>query len=81
MPMLTISSSLPTGVSEATSATTSPMLSGEPDRRAGLGRDVGDGRGSRLSRLIANVTRTAPISSVITTVVRPATAPAEISVA
>ena len=37
--------------------------------------------GSRLSRLIAKVTRTAPISSVITTVVRPATAPAEISVA
>ena len=39
------------------------------------------GRGSSPSRLIANSTRTAPIISVITTVVRPATAPAEINVA
>ena len=37
--------------------------------------------GSSPSRLIAKSTRTAPISSVITTVVRPATAPAAISVA
>ena len=37
--------------------------------------------GSRWSRDIANTTRAAPIISVSTTVVRPATAPAEISVA
>ncbi len=42
---------------------------------------LANGRGSRPSRLIEKNTRTAPIIRVITTVVRPATAPAEISVA
>ena len=40
-----------------------------------------EGAGSSQSRDIANSTREAPMSSVMTTVVRPATAPAEISVA
>ncbi len=46
-----------------------------------FGLTCANGRGSRPSRLIANSTRTAPIISVITTVVRPATAPAAIIVA
>ena len=37
--------------------------------------------GSSQSRDMANTTRVLPMSSVMTTVVRPATAPAEISVA
>ena len=81
VPMLTMNSSVPTGVRAATSATSVPMAtvirSGVPVRwftfpKAG---------GSSQSRDIANSTRVAPMSRVITTVVRPATAPAAISVA
>jgi hypothetical protein len=49
------------------------------------GVPVGVGRaqpaGSSQSRLIAKTTRLAPMSRVMTTVVRPATAPAEMRVA
>ena len=81
VPMLTISSSLPIGVSDAISATVAPMmrviLIGVPVRWLVRARR----RGSSQSRLIANTTRVAPIISVMTTVIRPATAPAEIKVA
>ena len=82
VPMLTISSSVPIGVSEATSATALPMAmvirSGVPVRGLTLAQDAGAAASHATSR---TRTRVAPIISVITTVVSPATAPAEISVA
>ena len=53
------------------------MRRGVPVRGFTLPKDAG----SNQSRDIANSTREAPMSRVMTTVVRPATAPAEISVA
>ncbi len=79
--MLTISSSAPIGVREATRATRAPMISvirmGVPVRGLVRARLLG----SSQSRAMANTTRVAPIISVITTVISPATAPAEINVA
>ncbi len=81
VPMLTISSSLPIGVSEATRAMTVPrvivMRRGVPVWTLVLPSTGG----SSQSRLMAKTTRVAPISSVMMTVVRPATAPAAINVA
>ena len=79
--MLTMYSSFPTGVSAATSATPMPivtvMRSGVPVRWLTL-PNFG---GSSQSRDIAKITRVAPMSRVMTTVVRPATAPAAMRVA
>ena len=79
--MLIMNSSLPTGVTAATMATSRPrptvILSGVPVRRLTLPRPDG----SSQSRDIAKTTREVPMSRVMTTVVRPATAPAEMSVA
>lgn len=79
--MLTISSSMPTGVSDATRATPVPratvIFTGVPVR----GFVVPQEAGSSQSRHIANTTRVALMMSVMTTVVRPATAPAEMSTA
>ncbi len=81
VPMLTISSSFPIGVNPATTATTVPtarvIRTGVPERAEVLPNPGGSSR----SRLIANSTREVPIRRVITTVVRPATAPAEMRVA
>ena len=81
VPMLIMYSSLPIGVSAATSATIVPMptviLTGVPVRGLVLPSEGG----SSQSRYIAKTTRVEPMSSVMTTVVRPATAPAEMSVA
>ena len=81
VPMLTISSSLPIGVRLAMRATAAPMIT---VRRTGvpvLGLVRPSHGGSSQSRDIANVTRVAPMIRVITTVIRPATAPAAIRVA
>jgi hypothetical protein len=81
VPMLTISSSLPIGVSSAISATVVPMTTvsstGVPVRS--LVRPSRGGR--RWSRDIAKLTLVAPISRVMTTVAKPATAPALMIVA
>ena len=81
VPMFTISSSLPIGVSDAVSATSDPMIKvsliGVPVRGLIRARLLG----SSQSRHIAKRTRVAPIISVMTTVVSPATAPPAMSVA
>ena len=81
VPMLTISSSLPIGVSPATSMAKTPMMIVITYGVWNLGCTLLSTGGSRWSRDIANTTRAAPIISVSTTVVRPATAPAAMSVA
>ena len=81
VPMFTISSSLPIGVTPATIATTTPIAIVRRYGVPNFGCVLPSCRGTRWSRLIANTTRAAPIISVSTTVVRPATAPAEINVA
>ena len=81
VPMLTISSSLPIGVSPATSITITPMTMVITHGVWNFGCTLLSGAGSRWSRDMANTTRLAPIISVSTTVVRPATAPAAIKVA
>lgn len=60
-----------------TTPTTTVILTGVPVR----GLVVPNEAGNSQSRHIANNTREPPMISVMTTVVRPATAPAEMSVA
>ena len=80
VPMLTISSSLSIGNTVAVTATTRPTISvmrtGVPCRPV-LASCVG----SSPSRDIANSTRVWPSTSTMTTVVRPASAPIEITLA
>jgi hypothetical protein len=80
VPMLTISSSLSIGNTDAGIATSTPtstvIRTGVP-----CGPVLANGRGSNPSRHIAKSTRVCPSTSTITTVVRPASAPIEITLA